>query len=238
VRRRGLLISVVVFVVALLLALPGGVIAKLTPSLSGGTLTLTGTDGDDTVTIDIVPGQVNPLEPFLEITDPTGVDPLPQGCFRKSATAIHCPVALVTDFVVKFGDGDDVLVVGEDVEEFFDVDGEGGDDDLETGGGKDHLDGGPGKDKLNGQDGPDDREGGPGDDLLKASAGNDKQNGGGGNDKIYGGPGNDKQNGGPGKDLLVGGGGNDKQNGGGGSDRCNGGPGNENPISCEIGYAY
>jgi Ca2+-binding RTX toxin-like protein len=238
VRRRGLLIAAAVFAAVLALALPGGVIAKLTPSISGGTLTLTGTDGNDTVTIDIVPGVSDPTEPFLEITDPSGVDPLPQGCFRKNNNTIHCPVELITNFVIRFGDGDDTLNVGEDVLEFFDAFGEGGDDDLETGDGKDHLDGGPGKDKLNGDEGPDDREGGPGNDVLEASAGNDKQNGGGGNDKIYGGPGKDTQKGGPGGDTLIGGGGNDSQKGGGGRDRCVGGPGTETFTGCEIGYAY
>ncbi len=219
-------------------AIPGGVAAKLTPSINGGTLTLTGTDGNDVVTVDIVPGVADPTVPFLEITDPTGVDPVPPGCFRKNANTIHCPVELVTSFDIQFGDGDDELIVGEDVLEFFDVEGEGGNDDLEGGDGKDHLDGGPGKDRLNGKGGNDDREGGPGNDFLAASPGNDKQNGGGGNDKVYGGPGNDKQKGGPGKDKLVGGGGNDKQNGGGGNDRCNGGGGTDTPVSCEIGFAY
>ena len=67
------------------------------------------------------------------------------------------------------------------------INGDGGDDELESEDGSDILDGGAGADQLTGAGGDDQLRGGDGDDLLKPDAykdGNDVVDGGGGFDKI------------------------------------------------------
>lgn len=237
-RRRGLFLIAALAACALVV-LPTGALSKISNvTLGGGNLSITGTEGNDEISMRYVPGKTDPTKTFIEINDLGGVDALPAGCFRNTANSIHCPVELVDAISITLGGGDDTVEIEGELTEDMGLDGGGGNDDLESGDGNDDLEGGPGRDKLNGGKGRDDREGGPGNDTLEASPGNDTQNGGGGNDKLYGGPGKDNQKGGAGNDILLGGGGNDKQSGGGGNDRCNGGPGTETFTGCEFGLAY
>jgi len=224
---------------AVLLALPTGAVSRITKAtLSGGVLTLTGSGGDDQITVRKIPGVADPSAEFYEISDPKGVKKLPDGCFRFSDNAIHCPVELVNSIVIDLGNGDDTLTVDEDVAEDFGINAGDGDDTVEAGSGDDEIEGEDGNDVLDGNRGNDTREGGPGNDLLRGSPGKDLEKGGPGNDRVNGGGGADKLRGNSGRDRLKGGGGDDKLNGGSGRDRCIGGPGSETVRSCEIGYAY
>ena len=71
------------------------------------------------------------------------------------------------------------------------------------------VDGGPGNDEITGGGGNDTLLGGVGNDTLDGSLGNDSLNGGAGNDHLEGGAGNDTLIGGAGMDGLDGGAGND-----------------------------
>jgi Ca2+-binding RTX toxin-like protein len=220
-RSKVLLLAALVLATAAMLALPVGGASKVTSAkLDKKTLTLTGSDGDDTVTVDVVPGLANPNKDFYEIHDPDGVDEIPAGCFRKDANTIRCPVELVRELEIDLLAGNDEVTFGENVELDGDVDGGGGADDLVGADGNDYLTGGAGGDHFSGKAGKDRASGG---------RGRDRESGGAGNDTLKGGPKADRLKGGPGVDVL---------NGGGGRDRCNGGAGHDTPISCEIGYAY
>ena len=211
----------------------------VTQSPAGRTIHITGTNGNDRIEIENIAGLGNPMDRFYEIHDPDGIPgPVPPGCFRFDSKTIHCPVAGTAGFEIDLKDGDDELVLGPNIVDELDADGDEGDDDLEGGDRSDHLEGDLGRDELQGGRGADEREGGPGADRLLPSAGNDRQFGGAGNDFLSGGAGVDLQNGGPGNDRLFGGGGGDRMNGGGGRDTCNGGPGNDSRRSCEIGVNY
>jgi Ca2+-binding RTX toxin-like protein len=220
VKGKLLLLAALAAVVALL-ALPGGVSSKITSAkLDKKTLTLKGTDGDDEITVDIVPGIANPNKDFYEIHDPGGVDEVPAGCFRKDENTIHCPVELVRELEFDLLGGNDGVTFGDSIEIDGDVDGGPGRDDFEGAGGDDYLTGGPGGDRFIGH------------------AGRDSASGRGGRDRESGGPGNDTLKGGSKPDRLKGGPGVDTLNGGGGRDKCVGGTGHDTPISCEIGYGY
>ena len=211
----------------------------ITQTPQGRVINIIGTSGNDTVEIENIPGLGNPNDRFYEVHDPNGIpNPIPPGCFRFDANTLHCPVNGVVGFNIGLGGGHDELALGPNIVAGLEVDGGGGNDDIEGGDRDDDLEGGTGRDDIDGGKGADDRDGGPGNDRLLPSPGNDRQFGGGGNDFLGGGPGNDVQNGGPGADRILGGGGRDTQNGGGGRDTCNGGPGNDAAVRCEIGANY
>ena len=221
----------VALVSVLLLA---GIAAAVTVQVTdrGRTIEIRGKDGDNEVSIDVIPGIANPNEDFYEIHDPDGIPNVPRGCFRFDANTIHCPVRRVRNFDIDLGGGDDILEFGDGIDVEVEADGGPGRDMLEGGDDDDSLFGRGGRDVLMGGRGNDERVGGGGDDVLKPSAGNDRQVGGGGNDRISGGAGNDSQFGGPGRDILRGQGGRDVQNGGPGNDTCVGGPGRDSQRSC------
>jgi Ca2+-binding RTX toxin-like protein len=206
--RRWLLPALVPALVIGLVAIAG---ARVSATLSGGTLTIKGSNQRDVVVLDVVPGISDPTREFYSIRDPAGVKNVPPGCFRFNRTEIHCPVELVDAFVFDLKGGNDVLLVDEGILEEVEAAGGDGNDVVEGGARGDELRGGPGS---------------------------DTQRGKGGGDFLTGGAGNDRQNGGPGRDRILGGGGRDSQNGGRGRDRCNGGPGNDSAASCEIGANY
>ena len=227
-RRRSLIVLLACgLLLSLVIAIPA--VGKLTAQNDLNTILFTGTEGNDVVDVQIVPGVADPTQKFIQVHDPDGIDGLPTGCFRKDAETIHCPVSID---LVQFDllDGNDILIIDLNETE-VEVDGDGGDgnDQLEGGDEADNFKGGAGKDIESGAGGNDDLDGGNG---------NDKQNGGAGNDKLKGGKGKDVQKGGAGHDKLIGGPGDDKQNGGGSSDTCNGGPGQETVTGCEQGFAY
>lgn len=169
------------------------------PSDPSRTLSLTGSPQQDRITISKVPGVADPNKQFYEVEDLAGVDQVPLACFRRDATAIHCPVERVTVVFLNTGAGDDVLRNNTDLPTFVSA---GEDDDEIDGRGKDTVKGGPGNDLLIGQAGNDKLLGGPGKDRLKGGSGKDKLKGGGGNDILDCGGGNrDVGVGGPGHDL-------------------------------------
>jgi Ca2+-binding RTX toxin-like protein len=210
----------VLLVAVLVLGMVGVAIARVSAQRSGNTLTITGTDGPDEVTLEVVPGVANPNVPFFAISDPAGVTNVPPGCFRFDANTIHCPVSLIKQFVFDLGGGDDELFVQADLVDPIMAHGGPGDDMLQGGARGDGLFGEGGNDDLIGR------------------AGNDVERGGGGSDRLFGAKGNDNLGGGPGPDVLNGGPGRDQLDGGGSKDRCNGGPGRDTDRRCEIGFNY
>lgn len=209
VRRRQVLGAAV----ATTLVLGAATLASATTvTYSGGVIIVTGTPGNDTIGVDVVPGVANPFLFFYEISARHNIpDQVPAGCFRKDAKTLHCPVQGTTGIQLDLQEGNDTVNIGEGID--VDLDEEGG----------------TGNDNL---------EGGDADDDIDGAGGNDVEKGGKGNDKLIGDKGKDKQIGGPGRDVLNGGPGDDRQNGGGGGDTCNGGPGREIEIGCEQGFAY
>lgn len=144
------------------------------------------------------------------------------------------------NLVIKAGDGNDRISVGENVTVKLTLEGQNGDDTIsvsdkvmtgqviEGGDGKDLLIGGSGMDYINGSkgndmilarggndvvyagDGDDYVSGGEGDDYLEAGKGNDTVRGWEGNDNISGGQGDDKLYGGDGDDVIYAGDGKDE----------------------------
>ena len=94
-------------------------------------------------------------------------------------------------------------------------------DSLQGGSGDDSGAAGSGRDILLGNSGNDKLNGGSDDDLLSGNAGDDVLIGGAGTDLLGGGAGMDRLFGGPGPDQLI---------GGPGRDRLNGGPGNNTLV--------
>lgn len=147
------------------------------------------------------------------------------------------------NLVVKAGDGNDKITVGDNVTVKLTLEGQEGDDRIQVsnkvttgqildgGNGKDTLIGGGGMDYINGSkgndfimgrdgndvvyagDGDDYVSGGNGDDYLEAGKGNDHVRGWAGNDNISGGQGDDKLYGGKGNDVLYAGEGKDRLSG-------------------------
>jgi hypothetical protein len=155
----------------------------------GNALLIISGDLPEAITIRVVPGIADPTKDFYEVHVSDGVNNLPEGCFRKDANTIHCPVDLVSALIFDAGGGNDTLLNQTRLPAV-----------AYGGGGIDFLDG-EGNDTLNG---------GPGNDRLFGQGGNDKLIGGPGNDKAYGGAGKDIVDCGPGKhDIGVGGPGRD-----------------------------
>jgi hypothetical protein len=154
------------------------------------------------------------MDGTLVIHDEGIAFPLPDGCTRgplggTDPTYAYCPPAPVR---VELGDGDDWLLVSED---------------LPAGTPTVTGDGGPGADRLNGPsrgarvtfaggEGNDELNGGYQDDVLDGGPGNDRLDGKKGNDQVLGGDGDDLLQG---DDLFVG---SDLVDGGNGYDTISG----------------
>jgi Ca2+-binding RTX toxin-like protein len=240
--RRHLRFALPAAIAAALLLVPGAAQARVSGSVSGSLLTVTGGKGSDRITVACVNGAVEVNGKDLR----TG--------------AIACSKVSEVDAVT--GDGNDrvdLSGVGPD-NGFGQRDLPGGfghgtgaaadlgpGNDRFAGGGSafnlvlagagdDHLAGGRFRDSLQGGSGDDTVAAGAGRDILLGNAGNDKLNGGAdddllsgnaGDDVMIGGTGADLLGGGAGMDRLFGGPGPDQLIGGGGKDRLNGGPGND-----------
>lgn len=156
-------------------------------SLSNGVLTVSGTAGNDTITLS---------------DDGSGNYVVAQNGIANAVFA----KAQVSSIVINAGGGSDLVTDQLPVGDMgVSVAGGPGDDTLLGGGGNDTLAGGQGNDSL---------FGGPGDDLLKGALGNDTLAGGQGNDQAFGGQGDDLLKGAAGNDTLTGGAGDNQMFGG------------------------
>lgn len=230
---------------AALLVLPGAAQAKVSSSLSGSLLTVSGSRGSDHIVVVCRNGLVR-----VNGKSPRGA-------------AIGCPKVSEVDVVAGRGnDRVDLSGVGPD-KGFGQRDLPGGfghgtgaaadlgpGNDRYRGGGSafnlvlagagdDRLRGGRFRDSLQGGSGNDTAVAGAGRDILLGNSGNDKLNGGAdddllsgnaGDDVLIAGAGTDLLGGGAGMDRLFGGPGPDQLIGGPGKDRLNGGPGNNTLV--------
>ena len=165
--------------------------------------TITGTEGDDSIT-------------------PTGVsDGVTGGMPSAADDTISALAGNDTvdggggDDTIDGGIGDDALVGGLGNDRLL---GNDGADEIDGGNGFDLLLGGEGNDFIEGGNDGDVLVGGDGTDILDGDAGNDALFGGSGWDILFGGDDNDYLNGGDDTDFLFGGNGDDVIEGGAGND--------------------
>lgn len=205
-------------VIPVALAIPKAVLKK------NGTLTVTGTDKDDVLSLT--------LNNAGEIEVKAGNELL--GKFDADS---------VEKIKVSGGKGNDTITIHADIELASKLRGQAGNDTIAGGSGNDKITGGGGADDLTGGDGDDRIRGGKGKDDVDGQAGTDDVHGGRGDDKVKGGKGTDALRGGHGKDKLAAGSGDDFLNGGDGADEMIGGKGadgcqdedNENKLDDEDG---
>jgi hypothetical protein len=162
-------------------------------ALDNGALSITGTSGNDTISL-----SVDPNTNLLTV-------------MRNGVSSPGYAVAGITSINLLGQAGDDVITVGSGMPPNLGVSVQGG---L----GNDTIGGGPGNDTLSGGQGNDLIFGGPGDDLVHGGKGDDSLAGGQGNDVLFGGLGNDTIRGGMGADTLTGGAGDNLLYGGPGDD--------------------
>jgi len=178
-------------------------------SLAGGTLTIDGSSGDDTVFVRIAGDEV-------EATYQTN---------GNGFQTEYFPASEVTDFRFNGNDGDDHIVNRTELPLL--AYGNRGNDRLIGGRGNDELHGGPGDDVLNGFLGDDSLHGDYGNDILSGWHGNDELYGWFGDDVILGGTGDDYISGYFGNDWADAGDGDDVLRGHEGNDHLIGGNGND-----------
>lgn len=169
----------------------------LSASLLHGVLTVTGTAGNDVISL-----SKNSTSFVSKVGNEVK-------SFKLSA---------VTKFVVNAGAGNDTVSVSSAISKQTTLNGGDGNDNLAGGSGSDAINGGAGDDTLSG---------GAGNDLENGGTGNDTEIGGDGNDTEIGGDGTDTESGGNGNDLLEGDNGDDLLDGGDGNDSIAGGAGND-----------
>ena len=213
--------------------------------LAFGQTTLTGGDGDDTLTGSSDTSEDGGLdfgEVFLggdgndSIVGNTGDDDADGGAgddVISGGTGFDTLLGGLGDDSLVGGDDGDLLLGDDDgvsaPEDHGNdtLEGGAGDDVLFGEGGDDLLDGGEDDDLLFGEEGDDTLNGGAGGDLLDGGDGNDALNAGDGDDDLFGGAGDDVLNGEGGDDDLFGEDGDDALNGGTGLDLLDGGAGND-----------
>jgi len=230
---------------ALLAGPPAAAEAKVSASVTGSLLTVTGGKGSDRITVvcraDAV--KVNGKDPRTGAIPCSGVSEVDAvtgpGNDRVDLSGVgpdhgfgqrDLPGGFGhgTGAAAELGTGNDRYVGGASAFNLV-LAGPGNDrvsggrlrDSLQGGSGDDSLSGGAGRDVLLGNSGNDKLNGGADDDLLSGNSGNDVLIGGAGADLLGGGSGMDRLFGGPGPDELI---------GGPGKDRLNGGPGNNTLI--------
>ena len=204
-------------------------------------LTVTGTEGNDTITVNTVTrrgrdyfevnlnGQVSR---FL-------VSRVPDGAVSVGGLGGNDRITGVGSFKqfrAGGGEGNDTLTGGAG-NDFLNggagndsLVGLGGNDFLYGAEGDDYLDGGAGNDNLIGTDGNDTLWGGAGDDALSGRAGQDYASGQDGNDQVWGDDGRDWVDGNAGNDTVRGGEGDDTVGGGDGDDYLYGEGGNDQVL--------
>ena len=109
----------------------------------------------------------------------------------------------VTGIVMDARGGNDLILLGPNVDVNAELYGGAGDDLITGGGGDDRISGEDGDDVLLGLSGDDLLDGGAGDDFLFGGAGDDELFGGLGDDWLFGGLGLDLLDGGPGRNRLF-----------------------------------
>ncbi|HEY1380848.1 MAG TPA: hypothetical protein VGF55_28865, partial [Gemmataceae bacterium] len=176
-------------------------VPSATASFAAGTLSVTGSAGNDTIVV-------------RRVNDVISVD----------GTAVKVAAGLLRQIVVDGGAGDDLIRLDSEA-----LGGQPlGVPVVALGGtGNDTIVGTPGPDRLFGQVGNDTIRGGAGDDFLSGGDGSDWLEGGVGNDTVSGDLGNDILYGGTGNDTLQGAAGDDYLNGEAGSDFLIGGAGRD-----------
>ena len=182
-----------------------------TASLTGGVLTITGTNLNDVIVVKTVNNTISIVG-----------TPITVGATTKTSV----PKGDVTSIVVNSLAGNDNVNLAA-VTVPATIDGGAGNDKLTGGQAADSILGGIGNDIIFGVAGNDTIDGGDGNDVLTGDAGNDSIIGGIGNDTLIGGIGNDTLAGVTGDDNLAGGIGDDSLTGGDGNDRINGNAGND-----------
>ena len=160
-------------------------------SVTNGTLTINGTNGNDEVTLSLTPDTTHLL---VDLGDGTGAHTFDRATFTN-----------VSAFL---GNGDDTFAVNATngpVPTPMSVDGGAGNDTITGGAGDDLLVGGAGADRILGGDGNDVIVGGGGNDSVDGQRGTDTEFLGSGDDVAtwLPGEGNDTIDGGAGHDTLV-----------------------------------
>jgi Ca2+-binding RTX toxin-like protein len=168
--------------------------AAVAATLAGGTLTVTGTAGNDAVTIDSKTEVKASLRRIVRDDYVVSVDGKAVASFRKAdVSRINVDLGAGND-TFKFGTADQPLKVLKLVRNVVtsvvqnvavNVKGGAGDDVLTGTAGNELLDGGTGHDKLVGNGGADQLVGGDGNDALIAGLGNATMLGGAGDDVLF-----------------------------------------------------
>lgn len=206
-----------------------------------GTLRITGSQSDDSVTVSVQRTKVvvTQTAAAAKVFALGRVRSIAfSGLAGDDAFTNHTAIRCVADGgagndVLRGGANRDVLRGGDDADTLVGngqddtLDGGRGDDKLFGGGGHDTLAGGDGNDDIRGEDGNDRMSGGSGDDLIEGGRGDDVAGGDGGDDAMYGGVGNDDLYGGDDDDLLAGNSGNDDLFGQAGDDSLDGDEGDD-----------
>jgi uncharacterized delta-60 repeat protein len=222
---------------------------RVSASLNGGTLSVSGTPANDTIVVSIANGKIS-VSGVAQQFDAAAVKGVRVTGFagndRIDLSALSIPSTLSGD------DGDDVLI-GSKAGDYLDggnandiLNGGDGNDLLLGGAGADNLEGGRGNDSLDGGVGPDRLSGGDGVDtadfhartagvfLSLDNVANDGENNGREADNlianlevILGGSGNDSIVGAAGAETIFGGAGDDTIRGGDGNDYLVGGAGRD-----------
>jgi Ca2+-binding RTX toxin-like protein len=172
--------------------------ADLFASLSGGDLSVYGTEGNDVISLSLdssnIVANLNGEELSFAAAAVTRIHVF--GLPGDDRIVVN---AGISDTNLNGGDGNDVIVGGSGDDR---IDGGGGNDVIRGLVGDDTLLGGIGKDTLWGGNGDDFLDGGAGNDVLRGEDGNDNLFGGNGLDRLYGGLGIDSLVGGHGADVL------------------------------------
>jgi Ca2+-binding RTX toxin-like protein len=230
---------------AAILVGPGVAQAKVSASLSGSLLTVTGGKGSDHITVLCRNGAVKVNGKDLRTgaiacSKVSEVDVLAAGSNDRVDLSGVGPDAGFgqRDLPGGFGHGTGAAaILGRGSDRY--LGGASAFNLVLAGSGDDRMTGGRVRDSLQGGSGNDSAAGGAGRDVLLGNAGDDKLNGGADDDLLSGNAGNDLLNGAAGADLIGGGAGMDRLFGGAGpdrliggadKDRLNGGPGNNTLI--------
>jgi Ca2+-binding RTX toxin-like protein len=244
-RHRLLRFAMSAAVATAALLAPGAAQAKVSASLSGSLLTVTGGNGSDHIAVVCRGGlvKVNGKDPrtgAIECSKVSAVDAVTGGGNDRVDLSGVGPDSGFgqrdlpggfghgTGAAADLGQGNDRYMGGASAFNLV-LAGPGNDrlnggrfrDSLQSGSGDDTAAGGAGRDILLGNGGNDKLNGGADDDLLSGNSGDDLLIGGAGADLLGGGIGMDRLFGGPGPDQLI---------GGPGKDRLNGGPGNNTLV--------